>query len=173
MPQKGWRRVGGINTTSKLGRALIWFPLTHRLIYYFMNYSQIAKPLSTQYQVSHNSRSSWRANSQTQTKSINLNFSSQRALVHLLIAQCSALALAVFLAGFHLKLNSKQIGKLIFTAAAGFWWTLICRVRLLFKNQPEEALQHESFWWTLICCASVFSTRINRRKRYKMKVLHM
>ena len=33
-----------------------------------------------------------------QTKSINLNFSSQRALVHLLNAQCSALALAIFLA---------------------------------------------------------------------------
>ena len=52
------------------------------------------------------------------TKSINLNFSSQRALVNFLSAQCPALALAVFLAGFHLKLNSKQIGKLICAAAA-------------------------------------------------------
>ena len=79
-----------------------------------------------------------------QTKSINLNFSSQRALVHLLNAQCSALALAIFLAWFHLKLKSKQIGKKICTAAG--------------------------FWWTLICYASVFSTRIKRRKRCNMKV---
>ena len=85
-----------MNTTSKLGRALIWSPSTRRFIYYY--------PLNTKSAIIVEVVVG-------QTKSINLNSSSQRALVHLLSAQCSALALAVFLAGFHLKLNSKQTGK--------------------------------------------------------------